>query len=286
MVKSPSRQSGDPAAHQPDTDAVSGLPAAAMAGTAPESFELALGELEQIVQRMEGGALRLRHGGGEDGAAHSGLVFEGEEDDTLRGRGLLGDDGEVLCRGPHVFQGYLDAPDKTAEALDDDGWLHSGDIGHLDADGFLAITDRKKELIVNAYGKNIAPAPIENALKASRFISQAVVIGDRRQFLVALLVPDFETLVPWAEKQGLPTAPAELVATPQVRDLVREEVEAINTQLARYEQVRNWALLPAEFTLETGELTPTQKVKRRVVNEKYGEIIERLYREGETAAGA
>ncbi|HPA94582.1 MAG: long-chain fatty acid--CoA ligase [Acidobacteria bacterium] len=198
----------------------------------------------------------------------------------------IAEDGEILARGPNIMQGYFGQPEATAEMIDEDGWLHSGDIGHLDADGFLAITDRKKELIVNAYGKNIAPAPIENALKASRFISQAVVIGDRRQFLVALLVPDFETLVPWAEKQGLPTAPAELVATPQVRDLVREEVEAINTQLARYEQVRNWALLPAEFTLETGELTPTQKVKRRVVNEKYGEIIERLYREGETAAGA
>ncbi len=193
----------------------------------------------------------------------------------------IAEDGEILARGPNIMQGYFGKPEATAEVIDEQGWFHTGDIGHLDEEGFLAITDRKKELIVNAYGKNIAPAPIENALKASRFISQAVVIGDRRQYLVALLVPDFEALNPWAAKQGLPAAPAALLATPQVRELVQREVETVNSQLARYEQIRSWELLPAEFTLETGELTPTQKVKRRVIHEKYGEIIERLYREGD-----
>ncbi|MCZ7651293.1 MAG: long-chain fatty acid--CoA ligase [Thermoanaerobaculia bacterium] len=197
----------------------------------------------------------------------------------------IAEDGEILARGPNIMQGYFGKPEATAEVIDEQGWFHTGDIGHLDEEGFLAITDRKKELIVNAYGKNIAPAPIENALKASRFISQAVVIGDRRQYLVALLVPDFEALNPWAAKQGLPAAPAALLATPQVRELVQREVETVNSQLARYEQIRSWELLPAEFTLETGELTPTQKVKRRVIHEKYGEIIERLYREGDGGNG-
>lgn len=197
----------------------------------------------------------------------------------------IAQDGEILARGPNIMQGYFGKPEATAEVIDEQGWFHTGDIGHLDEEGYLAITDRKKELIVNAYGKNIAPAPIENALKASRFISQAVVIGDRRQYLVALLVPDFEALNPWAAKQGLPAAPAELLATPQVRELVQREVETVNAQLARYEQIRSWELLPAEFTLETGELTPTQKVKRRVIHEKYGEVIERLYREGDGGNG-
>lgn len=193
----------------------------------------------------------------------------------------IAEDGEILARGPNIMQGYFGKPEATAEVIDEQGWFHTGDIGHLDEEGYLAITDRKKELIVNAYGKNIAPAPIENALKASRFISQAVVIGDRRQYLIALLVPDFEALNPWAAKQGLPGAAAELLATPEVRELVRREVETVNSQLARYEQIRSWELLPAEFTLEGGELTPTQKVKRRVIHDKYGEVIERLYREGE-----
>jgi long-chain acyl-CoA synthetase len=197
----------------------------------------------------------------------------------------IAEDGEILARGPNIMQGYFGKPEATAEVIDEQGWFHTGDIGHLDEEGYLAITDRKKELIVNAYGKNIAPAPIENALKASRFVSQAVVIGDRRQYLVALLVPDFEALNPWAAKQGLPAAPAELLATPQVRELVQREVETVNAQLARYEQIRSWELLPAEFTLETGELTPTQKVKRRVIHEKYGEVIERLYREGDGGNG-
>ena len=154
--------------------------------------------------------------------------------------------------------------------IDREGWFHTGDIGHLDEEGFLVITDRKKELIVNAYGKNIAPAPIENALKASRYISQAVVIGDRRQFLAALLVPDFEALRPWARGQGMAvTSDEELVAAPQVRTLFAAEVEPVNGKLARYEQIRAWDLIPVEFTLEGGELTPTQKVKRRVINIKY-----------------
>jgi long-chain acyl-CoA synthetase len=195
-------------------------------------------------------------------------------------------DGEILARGPNIMKGYWNLPEATAEAIDADGWFHTGDIGEIDEEGFLRITDRKKELIINAYGKNIAPAPIENSLKSSRFIGQAVVIGDRRKYLAALLVPDFEALKAWAERNGLGgrDVPA-LLADPKVRALFEAEVAAVNKGLAHYEQVVAWELVPQEFTLETGELTPTQKVKRRVINQKYGEAIERLYAKGDAAGG-
>jgi long-chain acyl-CoA synthetase len=162
--------------------------------------------------------------------------------------------------------------------IDREGWFHTGDIGHLDEDGFLFITDRKKELIVTAGGKNIAPAPIENALKASRFIGQAVVIGDRRKFISALIVPDFETLRPWAKAKGVAFASdEELVAAPEVRKLIADEIAPVNAELAQYERIKAWEILPRELTLETGELTPTQKVKRRVVNQNFAAQIDRLY---------
>jgi long-chain acyl-CoA synthetase len=193
---------------------------------------------------------------------------------TLR----IAEDGEILAKGPNIMQGYWNLPEATAEVIDADGWFHTGDIGELDGEGFLRITDRKKELIINAYGKNVAPAPIENALKASRFIGQAVAIGDRRKFLSALLVPDFEVLKPWAEKQGIGTGDVKtMLGDARVRALFSQEVDTVNARLASFEKIVAWELLPAEFTLETGELTPTQKVKRRVVNQKYGDVIERLY---------
>jgi long-chain acyl-CoA synthetase len=194
----------------------------------------------------------------------------------------IAEDGEILARGPNIMRGYHNLPDETAETIDEEGWFHTGDIGEIDADGFLKITDRKKEIIVNAYGKNIAPAPIENELKSSRFIGQAVVIGDRRKMLAALLVPDFDTLASWARGKGLGAddIPA-LLAEPTVRELFQSEIAAVNRELARYEQVHVWELLPDEFTIETGELTPTQKIKRRVINQKYGEVVEELYRRAE-----
>ncbi len=195
-------------------------------------------------------------------------------------------DGEILAKGPNIMKGYHNNPDATAETIDAKGWFHTGDIGHLDEEGFLFITDRKKELIVNAYGKNIAPAPIEAALKASRYIGQAVVLGDRRKFLTALLVPDFEALRPWARAAGVSFAnDEELVKAPGVRKLFAAEVEPVNAKLARYERIQAWDLAPAEFTIETGELTPTQKVKRRVINTKYKELIDGLYRQAEAVAG-
>jgi long-chain acyl-CoA synthetase len=193
----------------------------------------------------------------------------------------IADDGEILVRGPNVMRGYWNAPQATAEAIDAEGWFHTGDIGTLDEDGFLHITDRKKEILVNAYGKNIAPAPIENLLKASPYIGHAVLIGDRRNYLTALLVPDFESLEAWAAKQGIGAAGGDrkaLVARPEARALYAAEVERVNEGLAHYEQIVRWALLPDDFSVETGELTPTQKVKRRVIDKKYAAEIEALYR--------
>ena len=190
----------------------------------------------------------------------------------------IAEDGEILARGPNIMKGYWNNPEATAEVIDGEGWFHTGDIGHVDADGFLFITDRKKELIVTAGGKNIAPAPIENALKASRYIGQAVVIGDRRKFISALIVPDFEALRPWARANGVTFASdEELVASPAVRKLFVDEIAPVNAELAQYEKIKAWELVPREMTLETGELTPTQKVKRRVVNKNFAAQIDRMY---------
>ena len=190
----------------------------------------------------------------------------------------IAEDGEILARGPNIMKGYWNNPEATAEVIDREGWFHTGDIGHVDEDGFLFITDRKKELIVTAGGKNIAPAPIENALKASRYIGQAVVIGDRRKFISALVVPDFEALRPWARANNVAfSTDQELVATPQVRKLIADEIAPVNAELAQYERIKAWEILPRELTLETGELTPTQKVKRRVVNKNFAAEIDRMY---------
>ncbi len=193
----------------------------------------------------------------------------------------IAEDGEILSRGPNTMRGYWNKPEATRESIDDDGWFHTGDIGELDEDDFLRITDRKKEIIVNAYGKNIAPAPIENQLKTSRFISQAVVIGDRRKVLTGLIVPDFEGLAALADNEGLKvdtSDPQALAEHERVRELIEGEVAAVNKELAHYEQIVAFDVIPHEFTIEGGELTPTQKIKRRVIDDKYGDRIEGLYR--------
>lgn len=190
----------------------------------------------------------------------------------------IAEDGEIIARGPNIMQGYHNLPEATAEAIDEDGWFHTGDIGHIDDDGFLAITDRKKELIINAYGKNIAPAPIENSLKASRFIGQVMIIGDRRKFLTALVVPEFETLVAWAGTQGLATDNiAELLQQDAVQDLYKSEFEKVNGGLAKHQRVGAWELLPEEWSIEGGEMTPTLKIKRRIINKKFADVVEGIY---------
>ena len=187
----------------------------------------------------------------------------------------LADDGEVLARGPNLMQGYYGKPEATAEALAG-GWFHTGDIGQFDDDGYLVITDRKKELLVTAGGKNVAPQPIEQALKQHPLVAEAVLVGDRRPYVAALIMPDFAAL---AAAMGEPAAAdrAALVAHADVQRRFDAVVEAVNAELPRHEQMRKHALVPAELSIASGELTPTLKIKRRVVTEKWQDYIEALY---------
>jgi long-chain acyl-CoA synthetase len=187
-------------------------------------------------------------------------------------------DGEILTRGPHVMKGYYNKPQATAEAIDAEGWFHTGDVGVIDADGFLTITDRKKDLIVTSGGKNIAPQPIENVIKNSPLVGEVVMIGDRRNFPSALVVPNFESLEKWARDKGLAATPREqLVERPEVVALYDQAIRDLTPHLAQFERIKKVALLPHEFTLEAGELTPTLKVKRRVIEQKYKDVIDRIY---------
>ena len=187
-------------------------------------------------------------------------------------------DGEILARGPNVMQGYWNKPEATREALDADGWLHTGDLGHLDEDGYLVITDRKKDIIVNSGGENIAPQKIEAHLAADPFIAQAVVYGDRKPYLVALIVPEREACEAWAREEGLPEVPwEELVASGALRRMLQTRINRLLAGFAPFEQVRRIHLLPEPLTIESGLLTPTLKVKRKRVYARYREILEALY---------
>ncbi len=187
-------------------------------------------------------------------------------------------DGEILARGPNIAKGYLKKPEATAEAFDADGWFHTGDIGMIDQDGFLTITDRKKDLIVTAGGINVAPQLVENLLKTHPLISQAMVYGDRRPYPVALIALNPEELARWAKGHGLDaTDLAAAARDEEVRRVVARIVEEKNATLASYAQVKKFAIVPADFTQDSGELTPTLKVKRKVVAEKYRDLIESLY---------
>src|SRR5664279_958027 len=193
----------------------------------------------------------------------------------------IAEDGEILCQGPNIMLGYWNNDQATQEAIDADGYFHTGDIGHQDLQGRLYITDRKKELIVTSGGKKVAPQPIENLLKADQYISQAVLIGDHRNFITALIVPNFDSLVRWAGYKKLPFAThAELIQNPQAFAKVGSPVARINEHLSNYERIKKIILLDQEMTLEGGQLTPSLKVKRRVVNEMYAAQIEAMY--GET----
>ena len=190
----------------------------------------------------------------------------------------LADDGEVLGRGGLVFKGYLNDPEKTAETLDDEGWLHTGDIGQFDDEGYLRIVDRKKELIITAGGKNISPANIEAALKAAPLIGQAAVIGDNRPFISALIVLDPEVAPVWATQRGIEAASmAELARDPDVLAEVQRSVDEANTRFSQVERVKKFTVLPEEWMPDSEELTPTMKLKRRGVNQKYAAEIEALY---------
>lgn len=189
----------------------------------------------------------------------------------------LAEDGEILARGPNIMLGYFNNEEATREALDPDGWLHTGDIGALE-DGYLRITDRKKEILVMSNGKNVAPQPIESALVLSSLIAQAMVIGDNRNYVTALVVPNFETLERVARERGwTASSPRELVARPEVKELLRQEIDTQTKDFARFEQIKEFLLLPEEFTQENDELTPTLKLKRRNVLKRYQDAIDALY---------
>jgi long-chain acyl-CoA synthetase len=178
------------------------------------------------------------------------------------------------------MRGYFGRPEATAEAVDPDGWFHTGDIGVLDAEGYLRITDRKKDLIVTAGGKNIAPQPIENLAKGGKYISNAVMLGDRRPFPIMLLVPNPEALKAWAARHGLPADDVErLAATPEAHAKLEREVRKTLRDLAQFEMPKKFLVLPRDFSVEAGELTPTLKVRRRIVEERHRQAIEALYAE-------
>ena len=190
----------------------------------------------------------------------------------------IAEDGELLVRGPCVMQGYYRKPEETRAAISPDGWLATGDIGRLDADGYLTITDRKKELLKTAGGKLIAPAPIENALKSSPYILNAVVVGDRRPYVAALIVPNFATVQARARESGVTiSSPKEMAASAWVHELIEGEIKRLTPNLAQFETIKRFALLEREFTFDGGELTFTLKLKRRVIDERYRDEIERLY---------
>jgi long-chain acyl-CoA synthetase len=190
-------------------------------------------------------------------------------------------DGEILCRGPNVMKGYYNKPEASREAIDAEGWFHTGDIGEIDQDGFLRITDRKKDIIVTAGGKNIAPQPIENRVKTNKFVLNAVMIGDKRKFPVMLVVPNLESLREWATSRALafPSDDA-LLASPDVADKIEREVKKSLRDLAHFEMPKKVLLVPRDFSIESGELTPTLKVKRRVVEKNYQAQIDALYVNG------
>jgi len=257
-----------------------------------------------------GGRIRLFVSGGAALPDEIGLIFAGADLPIVQGYGLtetspvisagtlednrigtvgrpirnvqvrIAADGEIETRGPNVMRGYYNKPEATREVFTEDGWFKTGDIGTLDADGFLRITDRKKELFKTSGGKYIAPQPIEQMIKGSRFVNQVVLVGNGRKFPAALIVPDWDQLRSYAELKGLETStPAELVKHPRIINLFERQVQAHTPDLAQYERVKRVALLENELTIDSGELTPTLKVKRRVVDEKYADVIDRLYDE-------
>jgi long-chain acyl-CoA synthetase len=218
------------------------------------------------------------------------LTLNGPDPDSMRigsvGRPLssvemkVAEDGELMARGPVVFSGYWNKPERTAEVFDDDGFFATGDIGTIDDDGFVFITDRKKDLIVTAGGKNVAPQPVESRLKESPFIDNAVLIGDGRPYIVALLAPDAEAVARWGRERNLEPEPLDsLLAEPELRASFEQAIDGVNRELARFEQIKRFRVLPRPLTVDGGELTPTLKVKRRVVAAAYADFIEAMYSE-------
>ena len=227
--------------------------------------------LRQIYGQTEGSGPTTCHQGDLIDPANAGPPVPGVE---LR----IADDGEILMRGPNVFKGYYRNPEATAETVQE-GWLHSGDVGEIDARGFLRITDRKKDLLITTGGKNIAPQPIENQLKTSPYVTDAILIGDARNFITALVVIDEENVVKFAQDHKVQyTTYASLTETREIRDLILADVRRVNQSLARVEQIKRFCILPKKLLEEDGEVTPTMKVKRRAINRQFAETIEGMYK--------
>jgi long-chain acyl-CoA synthetase len=193
----------------------------------------------------------------------------------------IAEDGEIMLRGRNIMRGYYNLPEATAEALEPDGWFHTGDVGQIDAEGFITITDRKKDILVTAGGKNIAPQNIEGQLKAiCPYISQVVMLGDRRPFCVALVTINEETTGKWAREHGIEYKDyADLAARPEVKQLIRDGIDAVNASLASYERIKDFHLLDHDLSVESGEMTPKMSIKRKVVESRNQEVLEGFYRE-------
>jgi long-chain acyl-CoA synthetase len=187
--------------------------------------------------------------------------------------------GEILVRGKNVFAGYLNLPEKTAETIDKDGWLHTGDVGVVDADGFYRITDRMKDIIITAGGKNITPSELENDLKFSPYITDAVVIGDKLPYLTVIIMIDQENVEKFAQDADIPFSNySSLTRAPEIQSLIQSELDRVNKKFARVEQIKKFFLLETQLTAEDEELTPTMKLKRKLVEKKYAPQIEAMYR--------
>jgi len=194
----------------------------------------------------------------------------------------LSPEGEILLRGNNVIMGYLNQPEKTREAIDADGWLHTGDVGAVDEEGFFRIIDRMKDIIITAGGKNITPSELENELKFSPYITDAVVIGDRRPYLTCLVMIEHENVESYAQDLSVPFSDfTSLCRTAEVQQLIRSEVDRVNDKFARVEQIKKFRLIEHKLTGEDEELTPTMKLKRKLVNEKYKDLIESMYTSGD-----
>jgi len=186
---------------------------------------------------------------------------------------------ELQVRGPNVFMGYLNLPDKTAETIDADGWLHTGDVGLVDADGYFRITDRMKDIIITAGGKNITPSELENDLKFSPYITDAVVVGDKRAYLVVIVMIDQENVEKFAQDRDIPFSNyASLTKAPEVQALIQAEIDRVNRKFARVEQIKKFWLLDTQLSAEDDELTPTMKLKRKLVEKKYADRLDAMYR--------
>ncbi|HWS76179.1 MAG TPA: long-chain fatty acid--CoA ligase [Quisquiliibacterium sp.] len=253
----------------------------AVTGAAPISPELIKWYYALGVDMFEVWGMTETTGGGSanrPGGFKLGSIGRPTEINEMK----LSEQGEILLRGKNVIMGYLNQPEKTRETIDADGWLHTGDVGVVDEEGFFRITDRMKDIIITAGGKNITPSELENELKFSPYITDAVVVGDKRPYLTCLIMIDHENVENYAQERSVPFSDfASLCRTQEVQALIQSEIDRVNTKFARVEQIKKFRLIEYKLTAEDEELTPTMKLKRKLVNEKYKDLIESMYRSGD-----